>query len=41
MDSEAKAKPSRGSADFSQSVNRMFDRVAARYDLASGKVTML
>jgi demethylmenaquinone methyltransferase/2-methoxy-6-polyprenyl-1,4-benzoquinol methylase len=33
MDPDIRSKPSRESAQFAEQVNRMFDRVAARYDL--------
>ena len=33
MDPETRSKPSRDSAQFAEQVNRMFDRVAGRYDL--------
>jgi demethylmenaquinone methyltransferase / 2-methoxy-6-polyprenyl-1,4-benzoquinol methylase len=33
MDPDTRSKPSRDSAQFAEQVNRMFDRVAGRYDL--------
>jgi demethylmenaquinone methyltransferase / 2-methoxy-6-polyprenyl-1,4-benzoquinol methylase len=33
MDPDTRSKPSRESAQFAEQVNRMFDRVAGRYDL--------
>src|ERR1044072_6403319 len=33
MDPNTRSKPSRESAQFAEQVNRMFDRVASRYDL--------